>query len=134
MLQVKQTTNHTMIEFNVNIFILFILIKLSCGSHGSPANLHILKPKFLDKLSCVLLLIYEDLITLLFDLESKKIVELSHHTHFKLFLHAWFKIFIKIFISISKNDIINIYLYNQDIFIYMLYKQCSINFVFNKTI
>jgi len=33
-------------------------------------------------------LIDEDPIILLLDLESKEVVELSHHTHFELFLYA----------------------------------------------
>ena len=59
-----------MVEFNVNICILFTLIKLGCGNHRSLTNLCIFYPKFLDKLSCIIDLI--DGITLLLDLKSMK--------------------------------------------------------------
>ena len=77
--QVKQTANHSTIEFNVNVFTLFIFVKLCCCSHGSLAYLCIFKPEFLNKFSCVLGLIYVDPITSLFDLKFMKIVELLHH-------------------------------------------------------
>ena len=58
----------------------------------------------------------------LFDLQSKKKVLLSHHAHFKFILHAFYKILTKKFISSTKYNIINVNLYNQDIFVFLFIK------------
>ena len=117
----KANTNHATIDFNVNVFTLFIFVKLRCGSNGSLVYLCIFKRKFLDEFFCILSLIDEDPIAPLLDLESKKIIKLPHYTHFKLFLHAWFKILTKLFISrfkmISSTYICNIKISSSTCFV-----------------
>ena len=129
-LRVQKFSQNWNFRFECNIW---PLTKLCCGSYRSLTYLCIFKSKFLDKFSCVFGLIYENFITLLLDLESKKVVGLSHHRHFELFLHAWFKILTKHLIRRSKNDIININLHNKDITINMLCKNVMSILPFTKS-
>ena len=67
-------------------------------------------------------------------LKSKEEIQFSHHAHFKFTINTLRKIFTNTFISSTKNNIININLYYNNVFTLLFDKKFCVHFSHRKTI
>ena len=86
------------------------------GSHGCLDGFSILHSKLLEYVLNVLSLADEGALLELLDLESKKILQLTHHRHLEFLYYDPTKLFTSRFVSRPKYDIININLAYKQVF------------------
>ena len=65
------------------------------GTNHCALGLYSFQIVFIEEVSYVLCLIYEDALLKLFNLKTKEEVELSHHAHLKFAMHTLDKLFTK---------------------------------------
>jgi hypothetical protein len=106
--KVKQRSNQGAIYLLINRCAIHIKIKMTIGAHGSLDGFCLIHAKLLTYVMCILCLANEDPIFDLLDLKSKKVCENIHHGHFKHIGHDFAKLITKRFVSIIKDNVINI--------------------------
>jgi hypothetical protein len=107
---------------------------VSIGRHWSLDGLCLVHVKLLKHITCALGLTYKRPFICLFDLKSKKELELTHHGHFKPLLHDPTKLFTKSFISTTKYYVIDIYLAHKDMTTNFSSKESSMGFAYLKAL
>jgi hypothetical protein len=101
---------------------------MSVSSHRCLRGLCILHPKPLEKILSVLRLRDEGSLLELLHLKSKEVVQLAHHRHLELLHHYPAKLLIRLLISRTKYNVIDIYLANKEITITSLCEKSGTNF------
>jgi hypothetical protein len=98
------------------------------GSHRCLRRLGVLHPKPFEKILSVLRLGEEGAILELLHLESKEVVQLTHHRHLKLLSHHPVKLLTILLVSRTKYYVIDINLAHKEITITSLCKKSGIDF------
>src|SRR6185295_14645701 len=107
---------------------------MSIHGHGSLDGFSIGHVKLLEHIICIFNLTYESPFLHLLDLKTKEELQFTHHEHLESFGHNPTKLFTKFFISRTKDNVININLTNEEIFIYFLSKESRIGFAHYKAV
>src|SRR6185312_8210075 len=107
---------------------------MSIHSHGSLNGFSIGHVKLLEHIICIFSLTYESPFLYLLDLKTKEKLQFTHHGHLESLDHDPTKLFTKLFISRTIDNIIIINLTNKEIFIYFLSKESRIDFAHYKAI
>src|SRR6185312_3097426 len=90
--------------------------------------------KLLEHFMCIFSLTYESPFVHLLDLKTNEEFQFTHHGHLESLGHDSTKLFTKLFISRTKDNVININLTYKEIFIYFLSKESRIGFAHYKAI
>src|SRR6185312_17541820 len=126
--KVKQRSNHGAIYLLIHRFSIFIKIEMSIHGHRCLDWFSIGHVKLLEHITCILGLTYESSFLQLLDLKTKEELQFTHHGHLKSLGHDPTKLFTKLFISRTKDNVININLTHEEIYIYFLSKESRIGF------
>ena len=89
---------------------------MSIHGHGSLDGFSIGHVKLLEHIICIFSLTYESPFLYLLDLKTKEELQFTHHGHLESLDRDPTKLFIKLFISRNKDNVININLTNKKIF------------------
>ena len=80
------------------------------GWHWRRVSFAVLHSKLLQAIFEVFLLRYEDAVSLLTDLKTEEVFQLTHHGHLILLLHHLTKFITLFLVGAAEDNVINIYL------------------------
>ena len=99
---------------------------MTLGRHWCRVTFAVLHSKLLQAILEVFLLRYEDAVALLTDLNTKEVLQLTHHGHLILLLHHISKLVTVFLIVAAEDNVIHIYLAHKQFTIICLREESGV--------